>query len=202
MTGNREPWAVSYGLRLLAFGGVVCRTASLGTRPIGFGGLECGDVDVPATAVLELGGTAAGTRGIVVVTCGRRLLMGADDTLLAAIPGAEHSELGGVQLDIVRTGKARVKRSIYPVGFHWASHIKPHVGTELCMHCHVGFLARGRIHMTFADGCTRDFVAPQVVVIEAGHDGRVVGDEPAVLIEFDFEGETAARLGLAEQHRH
>jgi hypothetical protein len=128
--------------------------------------------------------------------------MSAADPLLAPMPDAQHSELGGVQLDIVRTGNARVKRSVYPVGFHWASHVKPHVGTEACMHCHVGFLARGRIHMTFTDGCTRDFVAPQVVVIEAGHDGRVVGDEPAVLIEFDFEGETAAKMGLPEQHGH
>ncbi len=128
--------------------------------------------------------------------------MSTADPLLAPIPGAQHTELAGVQLDIVRTGNARVKRSVYPVGFHWASHVKPHVGTEACEHCHVGFLARGRIHMTFTDGCTRDFVAPQVVVIEAGHDGRVVGDEPAVLIEFDFEGETAARLGLPEKHIH
>lgn len=128
--------------------------------------------------------------------------MSAADPLLAPMPGAEHTELGGVQLDIVRTGNARVKRSIYPVGFHWARDIKPHVGTDGCMHTHVGFLARGQIHMTFTDGCTRDYIAPQVVVIEAGHDGRVVGDEPAVLIEFDFEGDTAARLGLAERHTH
>ena len=128
--------------------------------------------------------------------------MSTADPLLAPIPGAEHSELGGVQLDIVRTGEARVKRSVYPVGFHWARDIKPHVGTEKCEHCHVGFLARGRIHMTFADGCTRDYIAPQVVVIEAGHDGQVVGDGPAVLIEFDFQGETAARLGLPEKHEH
>ena len=128
--------------------------------------------------------------------------MASGDTLMAPIAGAEHSEFGGVHLDIVRTGKARVKRSVYPVGFHWARDIKPKVGTEACMHCHVGFLARGQIHMTFTDGCTRDFVAPQVVVIEAGHDGKVVGDEPAVLIEFDFEGETAAKLGLPERHEH
>lgn len=128
--------------------------------------------------------------------------MTATDPLLAPIPGAEHRELGGVELDIVRTGNARVKRSIYPVGFHWSRHIKPHVGTETCMHAHLGFLARGRIHMEFPDGCVLDFVAPQVVVIEAGHDGKVIGDEPAILIEFDFEGETAARLGLPEQHQH
>ncbi len=128
--------------------------------------------------------------------------MSSADPLLAPMPNAEHTEYGGVQLDIVRTGNARVKRSVYPVGFHWARDVKPKVGTEACEHCHVGFLARGHIHMTFTDGCTRDFVAPQVVVIEAGHDGRVIGDEPAVLIEFDFEGQTAKRLGLPEKHGH
>ena len=128
--------------------------------------------------------------------------MSAADSLLAPIPGAEHSELAGVKMDVVRTGEGRVKRSIYPVGFHWARDIKPHVGTESCEHTHVGFLARGTIHMTFTDGCTRDYVAPQVVVIEAGHDGRVVGDEPAVLIEFDFEGDTAARFCVAQRHEH
>ncbi len=139
---------------------------------------------------------------VSVVPIPEEVPMGANDPLVAPISGAEHRDFGGVQLDVVRTGDARVKRSIYPVGFHWAEHIKPLVGTELCDHSHVGFLARGHIHMTFADGCTRDFVAPQVVVIEAGHDGRVIGDEPAVLIEFDFEGETAARCGLPEKHEH
>jgi len=128
--------------------------------------------------------------------------MSATDPLLAPIPGAEHRELGGVQLDIVSTGNARVKRSVYPPGFHWARDIKPHVGTETCMHAHVGFLARGQIHMAFPDGCTLDYVAPQVIVIEPGHDGRVVGEEPAVVIEFDFGGETAARCGLPERHQH
>lgn len=128
--------------------------------------------------------------------------MSAADSLLAPIPGAEHSDLAGVKRDTVRAGDACVRRSIYPAGFHWARDMKPHVGTESCEHCHVGFLARGRIHATFADGCTRDYVAPQVVVIEAGHDARVVGDEPAVLIEFDFEGQTAAKVGIPEKHGH
>jgi hypothetical protein len=128
--------------------------------------------------------------------------MGANDPLLAPIPGAEHRDFGGVQLDIVRTGEARVKRSIYPVGFHWARDIKPLVGTETCTHMHLGFLARGHILMEFPDGCKLDYVAPTVVAIEPGHDGRVIGDEPAILIEFDFEGETAARCGLPDKHEH
>ena len=49
---------------------------------------------------------------------------------------------------------------------------------------------------------TAQFRAPQVVAIEPGHDGWVVGDEPAVLIEFDFEQDTLARLGMPAAHRH
>jgi hypothetical protein len=54
----------------------------------------------------------------------------------------------------------------------------------------------------FPDGCTLDYVAPEVIVIEPGHDGRVIGDVPAVVIEFDFVDDTAARLGLPAIHQH
>lgn len=128
--------------------------------------------------------------------------MSTSDPLLAPMKGTEHRELGGVHMDIGRVGVARVKRSVYPVGFRWSTHIKPKVGTERCMHAHVGFLARGRIHMEFADGCVLEFIAPQVVAIEAGHDGWVEGNEPAVLIEFDFENDTANRVGMPEEHTH
>lgn len=122
--------------------------------------------------------------------------------LLAPIPGAERKEVAGVQLDIGPAGAARVKRMIYPPGFRWSVHMKPVVGTEFCMHAHVGFLAHGRIHIEYPDGCVVEHRAPQVVSIEPGHDGWVVGTEPAVLIEFDFEGETISRLGMPPSHQH
>ena len=76
------------------------------------------------------------------------------------------------------------------------------VGTDLCMHAHVGFLARGEIHIEYADGCVVEHKAPQIVAIEPGHDGWVVGKEPVVLIEFDFEGDTVNRLGMPAAHTH
>ena len=124
------------------------------------------------------------------------------DPLLAPLPGADHREINGMQLDIVRAGAGRVKRMIYPPGFRWSIHMKPVVTTELCMHAHVGFLARGRIRFLYGDGCTLDFTAPSVVVVEPGHEGWVVGEETAVLIEFDFEMETVQRFCLPEAHCH
>lgn len=126
----------------------------------------------------------------------------ATDALLARIKGADRRTVGGVQLDVVRTGEARVKRLVYPVGFRWSVHMKPLVGTDRCMHTHVGFLARGEIHIEYADGCVVEYQAPQIVAIDPGHDGWVVGKEPVVLIEFDFERETGRRLGMPDAHRH
>ena len=128
--------------------------------------------------------------------------MSVTDILLAPMQGAEHREVGGVQLDTVAAGNSRVKRVIYLVGFRWSKNMKPLVGTDRCMHAHVGFLARGQIHMEFADGCVLEFRAPQVIAIEPGHDGWVVGDEPAVVIEFDFGSDTVRNLGMPEEHSH
>jgi len=126
----------------------------------------------------------------------------APDALLAPIKGATAREIGGVRLEVASAGAARVKRMIYPPGFRWSKAMKPIVGTDRCMHAHVGFLARGEIHIEYPDGCVVEYRAPQVVAIDPGHDGWVVGREPVILIEFDFEGETVSRLGMPAEHRH
>ena len=126
----------------------------------------------------------------------------APDVLLAPLTGATRRTVGHVQLEVGRAGAARVKRMIYPAGFRWSVDMKPVVGTDLCMHAHVGFLASGRFTIEYADGCRVEATAPQIVAIDPGHDGWVVGKEPAVFIEFDFEGDTIARLGMPSAHRH
>ena len=65
-----------------------------------------------------------------------------------------------------------------------------------------GFLAAGALTFEYPDGCVVELRAPAVVDVAPGHDAWVPGDEPAVLIEVDFLGDTIARLGLADQHAH
>src|SRR5215475_1215521 len=98
------------------------------------------------------------------------------------IKGAQHHEIGGVMIDAVAAANGQVKRVVYPAGFRWSTHMKPVVGTDLCQHAHVGFLAKGEIGIRYADGCTKRFVAPQTISIEPGHDGWVEGNESAVVI--------------------
>jgi hypothetical protein len=128
--------------------------------------------------------------------------MGRDDPLTAPIANADRTELGGCTVDVVKVGGGRVKRSIYPVGFRWSKDMASQVEADRCRFLHVGFLARGSVAGEYEDGCTFEFTAPAAVVIEPGHDAWVVGDEPAVLIEVDFERDTAERFGLPAQHGH
>jgi hypothetical protein len=122
--------------------------------------------------------------------------------IFAPVKGAERREIGHVLLEVGKAGNARVKRMVYPAGFKWSRDMKPVVGTPLCMHAHVGFLVHGEIHIEYPDGCVIEHRAPQIIVIEPGHDGWVVGKEPVVMIEFDFERDTIARLGMPSSHTH
>lgn len=65
------------------------------------------------------------------------------DLLFAPIEGAAHQEFGNITVDIVWTANGRIKRLVYLPEFRWSMHLKPLVGTALCMHAHVDFLARG-----------------------------------------------------------
>lgn len=133
----------------------------------------------------------------------RRRAAGTADPLLAAtVKGATRREVGGVLIDTGPAGAARVKRVIYPPGFSWSVDLRALVGTERCEHAHVGLLARGAIHIEYPDGCVVEYAAPEIVAIEPGHVGWVVGEEPAVLVEVDFERDTIGRLGMPAAHRH
>lgn len=144
----------------------------------------------------------AKVRGAKVPGASRKTSSPKRDPLLAPMKGGTTRRVGGVQLDVAPAGRARVKRMIYPPGFRWSKAMKPIVGTDRCMHAHAGFLARGEIHIEYADGCVVEYKAPQVVAIDPGHDGWVVGKEPVVLIEIDFESETVNLLGMPAEHRH
>jgi hypothetical protein len=122
--------------------------------------------------------------------------------LFAPVKGAARREIGHVLLEVGKAGAARVKRMVYPAGFRWSVDMKPVVGTDLCMHAHVGFLVHGEIHIEYPDGCVIEHRAPQIIAIDPGHDGWVVGKEPVVMIEFDFEGDTVSKLGMPAFHTH
>jgi mannose-6-phosphate isomerase-like protein (cupin superfamily) len=95
---------------------------------------------------------------------------------------------GGVQIDVAKLGELTVKRATYPPGWRFSKDM----GAERCLDTHVGYMASGTIHVILSDATELDIKAGDAVMIPAGHDAWVVGEEPATLVQFD-EGESAAK---------
>lgn len=124
-------------------------------------------------------------------------------SLSDAMPGAKHTEVGGLSVDEVPAGLGRVKRVVYPPGWRWSEQMGTITGTPSCQHAHVGFIAQGSMVVLFDDGCEVTYHAPSAVIVEPGHDGWVSGDDDVVLIQVDAGPDTVDRLGLGSlQHEH
>ncbi len=89
------------------------------------------------------------------------------------------------KLEIVNVGGATVGRGTLQPGWRWSEVIKPVVGTEYCDVHHLGVLLSGKMHVVHNDGSEVDIAAGDVYNIQPGHDAWVVGDQPAVGVEFD-----------------
>ena len=98
----------------------------------------------------------------------------------------EVRELPKTRVEVVRLGGYTIMRARFEPGWRWSEHVKPTVGTGSCEVRHVGYVISGQLATRMNDGTEIIFRPGDFAVIPAGHDGWVVGNEPAVFI--DFEG--------------
>jgi class 3 adenylate cyclase len=85
---------------------------------------------------------------------------------------------------VVTLGEVYVARIVHQPGWRWSEHVKPVVGTPTCEHHHQGILLAGEFEFVMDDGVRRRVRAGEAYDVPPGHDGMVVGDEPAIAIEF------------------
>ena len=87
-------------------------------------------------------------------------------------------------VEVVKIAGGEVGRYTFQPGWRWSECIKPVVGTESCQVEHIGYVVSGQLHVTHEDGSEGDVKPGDVYRIAPGHDAHVVGDEPAVFVEF------------------
>ena len=90
----------------------------------------------------------------------------------------------GGRMEIVWVGGTTVIRGTFEPGFRWSESLREKAGTESCQLSHTGYLASGRLAFSSDGGDELELAAGDVFSIPPGHDTWVVGDEPAVLIDF------------------
>ena len=106
-------------------------------------------------------------------------------------------ELPLLTVALARIGSNTIGRGVVQPGWHWAEHLGPVMRAESCPVHHVQVLLSGHFTVRMDDGEEVAFEPGDVMDIPPGHDAWVVGDEPAVLI--DFAGNIDA-LGLPREH--
>jgi len=96
----------------------------------------------------------------------------------------EVREFPNGRLELVKIGGTTVGRAILQPGWSWSSSIKPIAKTKSCEAPHFQFHVSGTLHVRMDDGSEFDCKAGDVSLLPPGHDAWVVGNEPAVVVDF------------------
>jgi hypothetical protein len=91
---------------------------------------------------------------------------------------------GHGRAEILNVGGGTVGRLILEPGWRWSNDVKPLVGTEWCEAPHFQYHLSGTLRIRMADGDEFDAKAGEVTVLPSGHDAWVVGEENAVLVDW------------------
>src|SRR5271166_76403 len=86
--------------------------------------------------------------------------------------------------EIVKVGGGEVGRFVFEPGWRWSNDVKPIAKTESCHAPHFQYHVSGRLTIRMDDGT--EFVAGpgDITSLPSGHDAWVVGDEPAVVVDW------------------
>lgn len=97
----------------------------------------------------------------------------------------ETKTLPKAKIDIVKSDGYTFSKQTYQPGWRWSQHVKPIAKTDWCEMTHIGVMLSGNLHVLLSNGTEKDIKPGDVVIIPSGHDGWVVGDEPAVFISIE-----------------
>lgn len=85
----------------------------------------------------------------------------------------------------------QIGRYTFQPGWRWSECIKPVVGTDSCQVQRIGYVVSCTLHVEHEYGSEDEVKSGDVYRIAPGHDAWVVGDEPAVFVEFQGTGNYA-----------
>jgi hypothetical protein len=88
------------------------------------------------------------------------------------------------KLDLVKIGGATVGRAEFQPGWRWSTSLKETAKTNSCQAPHFQYHVAGTLHVVMDDGTEKDCKPGDISLLPPGHDAWVVGNEPAVVVDF------------------
>ena len=88
------------------------------------------------------------------------------------------------KLELVKIGNAMVGRATFQPGWKWSESLQPLVKTKTCEAPHFQYHLSGILMVKMDDGSLLECKPGDVSLLPLGHDAWVVGNEPAVVVDF------------------
>jgi hypothetical protein len=88
------------------------------------------------------------------------------------------------RLELMHIGGATIGRAIFEPGWRWATSVQPIAQTKSCEAPHFQYHVSGVLKVVMDDGTELECHPGDVSVLPSGHDAWVVGDEPAIVVDF------------------
>ncbi len=88
------------------------------------------------------------------------------------------------RVEMINIGGAAVGRAVFEPGWRWVTSVQPLAGTKSCEAPHFQYHVSGVLRIRMDDGTEFDCKPGDVSLLPSGHDAWVVGDEPAVVVDF------------------
>jgi class 3 adenylate cyclase len=96
----------------------------------------------------------------------------------------EVRELPAMVLNLLRVGSLALGYATVQPGFRWSTHLRQETDEPLCQIHHLQLLLSGRFAVEMDDGEYVEIQPYEIFDVPPGHDAWVVGDEPAVILDF------------------
>jgi hypothetical protein len=88
------------------------------------------------------------------------------------------------RLELVKVGGATIGRAIFQPGWKWSTSVMPIAKTKSCEAAHFQYHISGILEVKMDDGTMLLLKPGDVSLLPEGHDAWVVGNEPAVIVDF------------------
>ncbi len=96
----------------------------------------------------------------------------------------ETREFPNGQAEVISIGGAEVGRLTFQPGWRWSNDVKPIAGTDSCQAPHFQYHVSGRLAIRMDDGTEMIAEPGDVTSLPKGHDAWVLGDQPAVVVDW------------------
>jgi hypothetical protein len=96
----------------------------------------------------------------------------------------EVREFPSGRLELINVGGGMIGRAIFEPGWRWSTSVQPIANTKSCEAPHFQYHVSGVLMVRMDDGTELECKPGDVSLLPSGHDAWVVGNEPAIVVDF------------------